>query len=287
MSCERDDHRPSATDAVCAVRLRCNRGRACAAAELISVGDQRVKVGAATDRPLCESCERTVAAVLADVPKLFVDLEQTLPHRTSIGGSGGERSGPLGSPLLVNGRALHLQETVHQLLTVWEDVVRDAAGLSSVARTDEDPWERTKRRGLAGRETQMAARLLAAHLAVWLAHPPAEYAVARSNADPDDPRGTPALDTPIYIKEAGWRAADRLLTWRSRVRVSLGLTRATTRRDEPCMYCEVRAVVETAGDDHIRCEACGRTWVREEYHAKVRGFEPYLRKLARQSKVAR
>ncbi|TYP82057.1 hypothetical protein [Blastococcus xanthinilyticus] len=282
-ACERGDHRPNAADTSCAVRLRCNRGRACTAAETVVVGDQRVKVGAAAARPLCDSCERAVAAVLADVPQLYADLEQAMPHRPSSTNrsGGGGRSGPLGSPLLLNGPALHLQEVVHQLLTVWEDVVRDTAGLSAVVRTDEDPWERTKRRGRAGRETQMAARLLSAHLTAWVVHPATEYAVTRSNADPNDPRAVPQLDAPMYVTEAGWKAADRLLHWRSRVRVTLGLTKATTLRDEPCMYCKVRAVVETAGDDHIRCQACSRAWTREEYHAKVRGFEPYLRKLAK------
>jgi hypothetical protein len=51
------------------------------------------------------------------------------------------------------------------------------------------------------------------------------------------------------------------------------------------MYCEVKAVVEEAGDDAIRCESCKRSWPREEYHARVRGFEPYLRKLAKEGKV--
>lgn len=287
VACERGDHRPVTADASCSVQLRCSRGRACAAAEVLAVGDeQRVKVGAPAARPLCDTCERAVTSVLADVPKLYADLEQAMPHRSSRGSSSGARSGPLGSPLMLNGRALHLQEDVHQLLTVWEDVVRDAAGLSPVTRTDEDPWERTKRRGLAGRETQMAARLLAAHLTAWLVHPPIEYAVTRSTADPDDPRAAPELDAPVYVTEAGWKAADRLLSWKYRVRSTLGLTQATTLRDEPCMYCEVRAVVETAGDDHIRCNACGRTWIREEYHARVRGFEPYLRKLAKKTKAA-
>lgn len=286
VGCNREDHRPVTADASCAVQLRCSRGRACSAAELLSIDDdQRVKVGAPAARSLCDACERAVASVLADVPKLYSDLEQAMPHRASTSSSGA-RSGPLGSPMLVNSRALHLQEVVHQILTVWEDVVRDAAGLSPVVRTDEDPWERTKRRGLAGRETQLAARLLAAHLTAWLVHPPIEYAVTRSNADPDDPRVAPELDTPVYVNEAGWKAAARLLSWRNRVRSTLGLTRATTLRDEPCMYCEVRAVVETAGDDHIRCDACGRTWTREEYHARVRGFEPYLRKLAKKAKAA-
>lgn len=287
-SCSREDHKPDPAAAVCTVLLRCNRGPACAAAERVALGDDRkLKVGAPSTRSLCDACERAVAAALGDVPKLFVDLEQAMPHRTQTGGRGTARSGPLGSPMLTNGRALHLQETVHQLLTVWEDVVRDAAGLSAVVRTDEDPWERTKRRAQAGRETQMAARLLSAHLGAWLVHPSIEYAVTRSNADPEDPRATPQIDTPIYLTEAGWRAAARLLDWRGRVRTTLGLTRAMTLRTEPCMYCETRAVVETAGDDNIRCEACGRTWIREDYLAKVRGFEPYLRKLAKKSKATR
>jgi hypothetical protein len=279
----------------CTVPIRCLRRDRCAdAVELdvkVAPGKKKPKLGAPADRPLCDRCERAVATALDEVPGLWLDLENALPHRDSTGGSQqpvGKTETP-GSPLGVNPRALHLQETVHQLLTTWEDVVRDTAGLSPVLRSDEDPWEsrrpeqdrpRPKRRPHPGRETVAAARLLRTYLTAWVVHTPVEYAVTRTLADPDDPRAQPTDETQ-WITQAGWQAAAALLDWKAQVRATLGVTKLVIRRDEPCMYCQVKAVVEENGEDRIWCEACGQSWTREEYHGKVRGFQPYLRKLAK------
>lgn len=261
---------------------RCLRGERCEAKVRCDQGELH---GAPADRPLCDTCERAVKTALDVVPRLFVDLENALPPG-STRPSGGQRPKVTGSPLGVAGRPLHLQESVHQLLTVWEDAVRDLAGLSPVVRRDEDPWERTKRRARASVETAAAAKLLGAHLTAWLVHGPIEYAVTSSTADPDDPKAQPS-DEPIYVTQCGWEAAVALLDWKGRARSTLGVTKAITVRDEPCMYCEARTIVEEAGDDAIRCATCNRSWPREEYHARVRGFEPYLRKLAKEGKVKR
>ncbi|NUS58635.1 MAG: hypothetical protein HOV66_27860 [Streptomycetaceae bacterium] len=267
---------------VCTVPLRCLRGDRCTAAVRLGTDKRHITVGAPADRALCPTCERAVADVLRQVPQLYVDLEQAMPNRVTVNG-GGKTTARTGSPLLTNGRALHLQETVHQLLTAWEDIVRDTAGLSMVLRRDQDPWERSFRRPVAGRETQRAAELLGFYLTAWLVHAPVEYAITATTADPDDPRAEPT-DEPQYVVQAGWQAASALLDWRGRGRSALGQTRAVVQRDEPCMWCEVRAVTETAGDDVVRCENCQHTWTRDQYAALVRGFEPYLRKLAKTTK---
>lgn len=281
----------------CTAVLRCNRGDRCLDAVELNVktppGKKKAKVGAPAARPLCDHCERAVAQVLAEVPKLYLDLENALPPGT-VPLSGGSRRKITGSPLGINGRAVHLQETVHQLLTTWEDAVRDTAGLSTVLRQDEDPWEtlrpavdrpRPKRRARASTETVAAAKLLGAYLTAWIVHLPVEYAITRSTADPDDPKAKPT-DDPQYVTQAGWEAAAALIDWKHQVRATIGMTTPAVKRAEPCMYCEVKAVVEEAGHagyDQIHCRSCNRSWPRHEYLAKVRGFEPYLRSLAKTS----
>lgn len=284
---------------------RCERGHRCADAErvlgpngmpLTQPDGKPVLTGAPCDRPLCGTCERAAARALDDVPSLWADLQTAMRPETSQGGTGRRTSKVTGSPMQVNGRALHLQETVHQLLTVWEDAVRDTARLSPVLRSDEDPWESSrpaqtfrhrKRRAPADAETFAAARLLADHLTAWVVHQPIEYALTQSTADPDDPRAEPDLDSAIYVTQSGWEAAAALIDWKQRVRAALGVTNPPIRRDDPCMYCEVRAVVEINGEDQIRCENCNHHWTREEYATKVRGFEPYLRSLAKRTTPGR
>lgn len=285
---------PVHADVVPAAARRCNRGRRCAASERVTGPDGKpltepdgkpVLTGGPCLRDLCDTCERATAAALLAVPALYLDLENAMRPTTAPNGSGRITAKVTGSPMQINGRALHLQETVHQLLTVWEDAVRDTARLSPITRRDEDPWERTKRRPQAGRETVAAARLLTAHLSAWVVHRPIEYAITQSTADPEDPRAEPDMHSPIYITQAGWEAAAALIDWTHHVRAALGVINPPIRRGEPCMYCEVRSIIEINGSDEIRCDNCHRTWDRDEYAGKVRGFEPYLRSLAKRSKT--
>lgn len=255
---------------------RCERGPRCHNAT--QTDPAAPKQGAICDRVLCDTCERHVARALHEVPRLYVDLELMIAP-----GLAGKTDRPIvtgsrGRPIPPNAHALHLQETVHDLLCQWEDTVRDTAGLTPVTRRDEDPWERSKRRPRAAVETCAAARLLAAHLTAWLVHGPVEWAVTQSTADPDDPRAEPS-DVPQLVEQDGVGAAEALLDWKQAVRHAAGVTRLVTRRDEPCMYCEVRAIVVDNGADDVRCESCHRSWPREEYLGKVRGFAPYLRRL--------
>lgn len=253
---------------------RCRRGDRCAARTRC---DQKEWHAAPTDRPLCDTCERATAAVLADVPYLYLDLENALPPGSVPPTAGGPGRGKItGSPLGINPGAAHLQEQARQLLTAWEDAIRTTAGYSTIDRRAARP----------GRETQRAAAFLARHLTAWVVHRPITIALTATTADPDDPKAQPT-DQPITVTQAGWEAAAWLIDWRHRVRATIGVTTPARQRDEPCMYCEVRAVVEVASDagyDQIRCEACQRTWPRDDYLRRVRGFEPYLRKLAADQK---
>lgn len=256
---------------------RCERGARCQAAETtIEPDGSKIKRGAACDRPLCDTCERQVASTLDEVPRLYVDLELMIAPGIPGKTDRPMVSGSKGRPIPLNAHALHLQETVHHLLTRWEDIVRQTAGLTAVVRLDW--WDPSRRRNRAAVETAAAARTLGAHLTAWLVHGPVEYAVTAGTADPDDPKAQPS-DIQIVVEQDGVTAAIALLDWKHSVRHAAGVTKLVTRRDEPCMYCEVRAIVVDNGSDHVRCEACHRSWPRDEYLGKVRGFAPYLRKL--------
>ena len=256
---------------------RCERGPHCHNTEPVTDPDGTIrKQGALCDRPLCDTCERQIARTLDEVPRLYVDLELILAPGLLAKADRPMVTGSRGRPIPVNAYALHLQETVHLLLTVWEDVVRATAGLSQVQRRD--VWDPSRRRNRAAVETAAAARLLGAHLTAWLVHGPVTYMVTTSTQDPDDPKAQPS-DAPILAAQDGVGAAIALLDWKQHVRRAAGVTKLVTRRDEPCMYCEVRAIVVDNGADHIRCEGCHRSWPRDEYLGKVRGFAPYLRRL--------
>jgi hypothetical protein len=256
---------------------RCERGPHCRDAQTVTEADgTSSKQGAMCDRPLCDTCERQVARTLSEVPRLYVDLELIIGAGLTANADRPQVTGSKGRPLPVNAHALHLQETVHGLLCQWEDTVRHAAGLSPVTRRDR--WDPTRRRSRAAVETAAAARLLAAHLTAWLVHGPIVWATTAGTADPDDPKAQPS-DVPQLVEQDGVAAAVQLLDWKQQVRHAAGVTRLVTRRDEPCMYCEVRAIVVDNGADDVRCEACHRSWPRDEYLGKVRGFAPYLRRL--------
>lgn len=236
---------------------RCQRAERCRASEVLIDGDERRRLGAPCDRPLCPACEQAVTEALADAPWLYRDLRNaTLVRGRQAPGEKVTRSA--GSPMPLNARALHLAEQLAWLLTTWEDEVRSIARLSHPAHSG-------KREG---RQVLDAARLLKAHVSAWLAAPATELEVSRH----DEP-----------ITQSGADAACALLDWRRRVRLLPGLDadapKAVRRYDEPCMYCAVRAVTHRAGDDRVHCQSCGAAWDRELYAVKAAAFAEHLKRI--------
>lgn len=219
---------------------RCERGGHCYAAERDPADMAVVRlVGAPTDRPLCDTCEAAVARVLQQAPWLYRDLrDHTL--RTSTAVRSEMVSTSRSNPLPLNAGALHLAEQLHQLLTRWEDEVRNAAGLTDAVRHGRRE----------GRQVMDAATALTARLRVWLALPATAFAVSRQEPE---------------IDQSGAQAAIELLEWRSQVRNLPGLDATASKavrryRDLRCPACGIQgAVTHTAGDDLTCCQNCGAT----------------------------
>lgn len=232
---------------------RCERGPRCAGRQPDEHGGWQASV---CGRDLCDHCETQIADALDQAAVLYVQLRAaTLTgHGTATIGEFVTRS--KGSPLPLNARALHLGEELHWLLTTWEDVVRDVAGLSLPDRDG-------KREG---RQVADAARLLAAWLPAWLSAPAQEFRLTRTfdNGDPGY----------HLAEQCGWQAAVHLLDWRNTVRNLPGLDvkapKAVRRYTQPCPGCGVRAVTHRAGDDLMQCQNC-------------RATQPYLPTLPREA----
>lgn len=247
---------------------RCERGGRCYTAEKITEPDGTTrKAGAICDRPLCDTCERSVAQALDDAPALYVQLR----NATLVTGTTAVRTDYVkaskGSPMPLNGQALHLGEQLWWLLVTWEDAVRSIAKLS--------PREPAGRR--EGRQVADAARLLSAHLTAWIAAPSIDFQV-NTGRDPST--------IPVEA-QSGWQAAAQLLEWRNTVRNLPGFDmqapKALLKYEDPCMYCGTEGVTHRSGDDLVQCQACKATWDLDLYPVKVRAFKDHIAKLAKAS----
>lgn len=224
---------------------RCERGARCYASERAT---HDTLVGAPCDRPLCDVCEQAVARTLNDAPALYVQIRGfTLVKAAAVRSEMVTAS--KGSPMPLNGHALHLGEQLAWLLTTWEEIIRDLAGLTP-------PVQDGKREGS---RVQAAAELLAAHLTAWIGAPATTLATSRWTDD---------------VEQSGVDAAIALLDWRSQVRNLPGLDmqapKAVRRYSQRCPSCGVRAITHRAGDDLMQCQNCQAT-------------QPYLPTLPREA----
>lgn len=218
---------------------RCARGRRCRAAEKDA---NDTLVGAPSDRPLCDPCERAVTRALEDAPRLYVQLRlATLTKGAAVRSEMVTASRE--TPLPLNGQALDLGERVWWLLVTWEDEVR------RIARATDRP--RHGRR--EGRQVADAARFLAAHLTAWIAAPATPF-IVNSGHDPA---------TEAATEQSGVDAAIALLDWRSQVRNLPGMDRKAAKAmrlyEQRCPACGVRAITHYAGDDLMQCQNCHAT----------------------------
>lgn len=222
---------------------RCERGARCYASERDPTDMTRVHlVGAVCDRPLCGTCELAVTRALESAPWLYRDLRNhTLIKGAAIRSEMVTTS--KGSPLPLNGQALHLGEELWWLLCAWEDVVRGIAGLTPAMRVG-------KREG---RQVLEAAQLLKTYLTAWIAAPATAFQV-NTGHDPS---------TDAATEQSGVDAVIALLEWRSQVRNIPGLdvkaAKAVRRYEQPCPSCGVRAVTHHAGEDLMQCQNCSAT----------------------------
>jgi hypothetical protein len=190
---------------------------------------------AQTDVPLCfwclEGAERDVRALPLD----YRDLEQHLPRGTSVPAAGMPRTRHVDAGLPINEDILDLQREIWWVLTAWEDVTREAAGLPPV-----EDWSKRRRDAVA---VVAAVRILAPRLDVLAQVPAAEL------------WGYPGTDGAITIP--GWQGVLDLSALHRRSRGALGLN-----RDEgelivgvACPRCELRSKLVRDADG-VSCRSC-------------------------------
>lgn len=241
---------------------RCQRGDRCLTAAKDDAGQL---VPGPADRAFCQPDEDAIARALEDVPALYVGVRNATLTKGSHKRPDQKVKEAAGSPMPLNGHQLDLGEQVHWLLTTWEDIVRDIAGLTSSTRRAWDEWERTEGRAREGREVQAAAELLGKFLTVWLSAPSNLIVLTRTQD----------------VEQAGWEAALNLLSWRTQAFADTPKApKRTLRYDTPCMYCGVAAVCHRAGDDLVQCHSCWQSWDLELYPVKVAAFAKHITDLA-------
>lgn len=199
---------------------------------------------AETELPLCfwclEGAERDVRALVLD----YRDLEQLLPRGASRPATGMPHTRHVDAALPIDEDVLDLQRLIWWVVTAWEEVVRDAAGLPPVA-----DWAKRRRDGPAVVE---AVRVLAPRLDVLCRVEQAEMWGYPCSA------GTTTL--------AGWEGVLDLADLHRRARGALGLGRDDGELiiGVACPRCEIRSKLHRTVDG-VHCQGCKVTLETAEY----------------------
>jgi hypothetical protein len=190
---------------------------------------------------------------LADMMGLYAELGDNLVPAVGRGEPvSGSRTPP--TPLRID--LLALREEMVYTATLWEEIVRDVAGLSAQPRRRDAP-------ALAG-----AVRVLTAHLSVLLALQPTSVERLRADGDTEE------------VDMDGPQAACELLTLGWRVRAALGQPKLTFRLPAPCPRCDVLALTRADGDDWVNCGNCGAGWDHKHYETLVQAMTRALREVS-------
>lgn len=220
---------------------RCLRGRQCADHEATPDGR---RLGAATEAPdsLCATCERRAGRAIAELPRLYVELETIVAQRSVTGEHvSGTRELPTPPRLDV----LTLQADIDATLCAWAQPV---AGRCRI------PWDLPRVRRLRpGPRVHRAAHLLASNLDALLRLPAVPVDVWTAD------HGV------ITIKSAGLDGALRLLRLHQRGRQLVTGGPGDARLPVPCPQCEAPALVRRNGADQVSCQACGSSWPESDY----------------------
>lgn len=220
---------------------RCLRGRHCGDHQTTPDGHRH---GAATHAPdsLCPGCERRTGRAIAELPRLYAELETNIAQRSVAGEPvSGTREQP--TPLRLD--VLTLQADIDATLTAWAEPV------ASRTRLDWSPPRVHRLR--AGPRVHRAAHILATNLDALLRLP-----VVLINVWTVD-HGV------ITVKASGMDGALRLLRLHQRGRHLVTGGTGDVRLPVPCPQCEAPALIRRNGGDHVTCEGCGSSWPETDY----------------------
>ena len=239
----------------------CARGERCAARKTVLGDDGKyIVVPAQTYRPFCDADVTRIRDCLNDLPRRFVELATRIGDKGTSDGprvSGGRGTAP---PIPINTGVEAFQQQITEIVTSWEERVRDAAHLADVSGN---------RR--AGHAVKVACQVLAAHIHVLLALPPDSMYrtvdIARAEHVPDTAVG--------YVHDGGWigynddlsgvEAGVEILNLHHRCIARLGWTPQHHDLRTACWDCEVPRLRRWDGtvglEDHVVCRNCGSEYL--------------------------
>lgn len=220
---------------------RCVRGRHCGDHQTTPDGH---RLGAGTDAPhtLCVACERRTGRAVAELARLYVELEMIVGQRAVAGEHvSGTREQPTPPRLDV----LTLQADIDATASAW------AQPVASCCRIRWDPG--AMRRLRAGPRVRRAAHILATNLDAWLRLPAVPVDVWAAG------HGV------ITVKTSGLDGALALLALHQRGRHLVTGGTGDDRLPVPCPQCEAPALMRRNGGDQVSCHACGSSWPESDY----------------------
>lgn len=219
---------------------RCLRGRQCGDRETTPDGRQ---LGAATEAPdsLCAACERRTGRAVAELPRLYAELETIVgQHRAAGEHVSGTRELPTPPRLDV----LVLQADIDAVVTAWAQPVASRCRI---------PWDVPRVRRLRpGPRVHRAAHILASNLDALLRLPVATIDVWTVD------HGV------ISVKASGMDGALRLLRLHQRGRQLVTGGTGDVRLPVPCPDCE-GPLVRRNGADQVDCMTCDNRWPEKDY----------------------
>jgi hypothetical protein len=254
----------------------CARGQHCAARKTVLHDGKHVTVPAQTYRAFCDADVTRIRRCLNDLPRRFVELAVRIGDKTRSDGprvSGGGAS----APIPINTGVEAFQQQITEILTSWEERVRDAAQLADVSG---------QRR--AGHAVKVACAVLAAHVDALLALPPDSMCrtldLARHEHVPE------AAD--VFVHDGDWlhynadlggvEAGIEILNLHHRALARLGWTPQHHDLRTPCWDCDVPRLRRWDGtvgmEDHVACRNCGSEYLGDRLRMLMVDEEKLVRK---------
>lgn len=256
----------------------CARGERCSARKTVLGDDGKyVVVPGQTYRPFCDADVTRIRGCLIDLPRRYVELAARIGDKGSSDGprvSGGRGAAP---PIPINTGVEAFQQHITEIITSWEERVRDAAHLADISGN---------RR--AGHAVKVACTVLAAHVHVLLSLPrDSMYRtcdIARAEHIPDTAVG--------YVHDGGWigyntdlsgiEAGIEILNLHHRCLARLGWTPQHHDLRTPCWDCEVPRLRRWDGtvglEDHVVCRNCGSEYLGDRLKRLMVEEEMLVRK---------
>lgn len=209
----------------------------CAAETRCRGYDRLRKQSMLTSHGLCDPCLEVARRDLAALVFDYADLEQRIPK---ISGRAEHVSGTRDPAIPIDTGIEALQRAIWLTLTTWEEILRDAAGLSVVDEAVRD-----------GFAVQRAVRIIEPRLRLLAGLPAAAVM-------PLGPDGPPSVMT-------GAEAILALSRLHGVARSVLGLTRLTHELAGPCPQCHLQALRRDDGAEDIYCANCAHRGIWDDY----------------------